>query len=284
VCIVPRWDTDHHFAAAVACFSGAPRRVGHTERSNARKAVLNAGFDRLYTDVVTSLGIAHEVERHLALLDALGAPRGSTRLELSIADADRRRAHDALGFEPDERPLVAFGIGAAHAKRRWPIARFAELGRELQRRSGVRLVIVGGAGDVADQQALVAALGEGVVPLAGRLTLRETAAVLERSRVYVGNDSAPMHLAVAMDTPCVEISCHPASGDPLHANAPERFGPWLVPSRVIRPRAPIPPCTDGCHAHEPHCILGVDAERVLDAAGELLEIAAGRVRREPGTP
>ena len=276
VAIVPRWDTDHHLATAVALYSGAARRVGFTERSTPRRQVLNAGFDALLTDVIDSDGTAHEVERHLALLRSLGAHPDSSRLELWLTDTDRRRAAAMLPAAADQRSLVALGVGAAHPKRRWPPSRFAEVGRYLQREHGAHIVVVGGPADVAAEAAILRELMPAATGLAGRLTLRETSAARERCDLFIGNDSAPMHLAAAAGVPCVEISCHPVTGDPLHNNAPERFGPWGVPSRVLRPPRAVPPCDDGCRAGKPHCILEVQTHAVIDAAIALLSMKAQR--------
>lgn len=268
--IVPRWDTDHHLASLVALHSRAPRRLWHGERAYARKATLNAGFDTLFTDVVRSTDVAHEVERHLVMLHAMGAAAPSPELGLALTDDDRRRAADALASIDATKPLIAFGIGAAHPKRRWPVARFAEVGRALQRAHDARIVVVGGPADGPPQHDLLGELGASALGLAGPLTLRESAAVLARCRLFVGSDSAPMHLAAAMGVPCVEISCHPTGGDPLHNNAPERFAPWGVPSRIVRPAAAVPPCTAQCDADVAHCILAVTPAMVLAAAGDLL--------------
>lgn len=112
------------------------------------------------------------------------------------------------------------------------------------------------------------------VPLAGRLNLRESTAALSRCAVAVGNDSGPLHLAAAARVPCVEISCHPTTGDVLHNNAPERFGPWGVASSIVRPGAAMPPCSTACVKHAPHCILGVEVDHVETAVVELLERTA----------
>lgn len=272
--IVPRWDTDQYLASAVALFSRARRRVAHSEHANARKRTLNAGFDRLFTDVVSSHGTAHEVERHLEMLRALGSASPSADLGLSLRDEERRRAVDIVSNVDARTPLVAFGIGAAHAKRRWPIARFAEVGRTLQREYAAHVVIVGGPTDVAAQDQLLGELGPAATGLAGRLSYRESAAVLERCRLFIGNDSAPMHLAAASGVACVEVSCHPEGGDPLHNNAPERFAPWGVPSKVVRPAAARPPCSASCEADAAHCILGVTSTMVLEAARALLRHTA----------
>jgi len=277
--IVPRWDSDQHLAAAIAVYSRAPRRVWHSEHSTARKATLNAGFDALFTDVVRSSGVKHEVERHVDMLSALGATSPTTELTLALRDDDRRRAASSLAAIGEGALLVAFGIGAAHPKRRWPVSDFADVGRVLQRDHGAHIVIVGGPSDVEGQQELLRELEPDATALAGLLTLRESAAVLERCRLFIGNDSAPMHLAAATGISCVEISCHPGGGDPQHNNAPERFGPWGVPAVIIRPDAAVPPCTSSCAASAPHCILAVTPAMVQQAASSLLRglsVPAGR--------
>lgn len=274
VAVVPRWDADQHLATAVSLFSEAPRRVWHSEHSNVRKATLNAGFDALYTDIVTSTEVAHEVERHLAMLRAMGATAPSGELRLALSDDDRRVATGVLSGVDAGMPLVAFGIGAAHAKRRWPISNFVEVGRRLQRDCGAHLVIIGGPQDAEAQHELLRALGPAASGLAGRLTLRESAAVLERCRLFVGCDSAPMHLAAASGVACVEITCHPAGGDPLHNNAPERFAPWGVPSMVLRPADAVPPCSSSCAAASAHCILTITPSMVFDATEALLRRTA----------
>jgi len=276
VAIVPRWDTDHYFATAVAFWSGAARRVGYSEHVSARKANLNAGFDGLLTDAVPSGTALHEVERHFALLRHLGATPSAVPLELWVDDADERKVDEEFSRcgVAEGSPRIAMLIGAADPKRRWPAERFTALATALLRRyADAHVLIIGGSEDVAAQSVVLEALPTRVVPLAGRLTLRESAAALGRCVVAVGNDSGALHLAAAAGVPCVEISCHPANGDVLHNNAPERFGPWGVPSAILRPAAPIPPCSTACTMHAPHCILGVEVDEAVAAVVDLVERA-----------
>jgi heptosyltransferase-2 len=261
--------------------SGAARRVAYSEHVNPRKQVLNAGFDRWFTDVVASEGVAHEVQRHLTLLRVLGARVESAKIALWPTDADRARARAALSDVPGQSRIVAFGIGAAHPKRRWPISRFAQLGVFLQREVGAHVVIVGGPSDLQAQAELLRAIGPAATALAGRLTLPQTAAALAGCALFVGNDSAPLHLAAAAGVPCVEISCHPEGADPMHNNAPERFGAWGVPSAIVRPARATAPCTDSCSASGPHCILEVAPDTVGRASVGLWSRAGGAVTEAP---
>ena len=291
--IVPRWDTDHHFATAIAFWSGAARRVAYSEHVSSRKATLNAGFDGLVTDAVPSGTGVHEVERHLALLRYMGAAPSSGPLELWLDDDDERKVDEQLAHSGvvAGAPRIAILIGAADPKRRWPVDRFTSLAAGLLRRyENARVLIIGGSEDAAAQSVVLDALQTRAVPRAGRLTLRESAAALSRCVVAVGNDSGALHLAAAVRVPCVEISCHPANGDVLHNNAPERFGPWGVPSTIVRPAAPTAPCTTACAMHAPHCILSVEVDDVLAAAAGFVERASqsggghelGSTRRAPG--
>jgi len=86
----------------------------------------------------------------------------------------------------------------------------------------------------------------------------------------VGNDTGPMHLAAAVGTPVVAISCHPRDAKPFFLNSPERFGPWRVRAVVLQPPLRTP-CRDTCSAERPHCILGVTVEQVSEAVKSLLE-------------
>lgn len=53
--LVPRWDVDFNGALQVAWASRALRIAGFVEDSTPRKALLNRGDDRFYTDLVTDI-------------------------------------------------------------------------------------------------------------------------------------------------------------------------------------------------------------------------------------
>jgi len=64
------------------------------------------------------------------------------------------------------------------------------------------LALVGGHEDAADCAQIAEAWGGQKINLCGRLSPRETAAVIKRSSVFIGPDSGPMHLAAAVGVPC----------------------------------------------------------------------------------
>jgi ADP-heptose:LPS heptosyltransferase len=265
--LLPRSGADYCHAAFLAYFSGATRRVGFGRRGWDAEPPIRTDYDALLTDVLDCRREMHEVERNLQLLRTLGGRVESTALELWSGPEDEAVASDWLA--DSHRRLVAFGPGGAQERKRWPMARFIALGRWLAREYDVRMVVIGGKTDQSAGAALSDALGDRVIDLTGRTTLRQAAAVLRECALYVGNDTGPMHLAAAVGTPVVVISCHPRNAKPFFLNSPERFGPWGVPAFVLQP-ALRAPCAETCSADRPHCILSLTAEQVSDAVKVLL--------------
>ena len=272
--LVPRWDTDHYHAPFVAYLSGAQRRVGYSEHVTELKRRRDRGFDRLFSDVLDDNQLKHEVEHNLDLVRFLGGTVQTDRLELWTDDADERFAGHVLSTH-DVRVddiVIAFAPGAGAPKRMWPLARFAEIGDWLKQLGHVRILVVGGPEEQHLGQELRRQLGDIVIDMVGRATLRQTGALLKHCALYVGSDSGSMHLAAAAGLAVVEISCHPHDGSPWHLNSPHRFGPWGVPYVILQPVSATPPCTDACAMTQAHCILDIQVERVKEAIEALVAL------------
>ena len=110
-----------------------------------------------------------------------------------------------------------------------------------------------------------------IINTVGQTTLRQTAALLKHCSLFIGNDSGPMHIAAAMKTSVIEISCHPRSGDTCHPNSPTRFSPWGTESIVLQPEQHKKPCQRGCEMDYPHCILNVHIDSVINACNKLIK-------------
>lgn len=265
--MVPRWEEDCYHASYVAYFSGAPWRLGYSEKVGEFKRRFNRGFDRLFTHVLDGTAPRHEVERSLDIIRFLGGTVHETRLELWLNAEDADVASRALTAEhvaPTDL-VVAFGPGAAVPRRRWPLDHFAALGAWLITELKARLVLIGGPGEEALGKELQRRIGAGVVDVVGRLTLRQSAALLKRAHLYIGNDSGPLHLAAAAGIPVVEISCHPQEGNQRHPSSPKRFGPWTAAASVLQPHGAVAPCGDACEAAEAHCIQAISVQQVKQA-------------------
>ena len=99
---------------------------------------------------------------------------------------------------------------------------------------------------------------------AGSSTRKALAALTARARLFVGMDSAPMHIAAAVGTPVVAL---------FGPSGEDMWGPWRVPARVITSDHSCRPCgLDGCGGSKrSDCLESIPTGRVLDAVLELLE-------------
>ena len=102
-----------------------------------------------------------------------------------------------------------------------------------------------------------------VVDIGGLLSLRELAALTARARLFVGVDSAPMHIAAAMRTPAVAL---------FGPSSEIAWGPWQARARVVVSAHPCRPCgLDGCGGGKvSECLTTLPVERVHAACLELL--------------
>ncbi|MGH7699547.1 MAG: glycosyltransferase family 9 protein, partial [Gemmatimonadales bacterium] len=188
-----------------------------------------------------------------------------TRPSIAATLADRRAAERLLREAGIGDRFVALAPGSIWGSKRWP--HYAQLACRLAS-GGIPIVTVGGPEDAPLGVEIVAAVeraGGRAVNACGTLSLREAGALLGQAAVLVTNDSAPLHLAQAVETPTVAI-----------------FGP-TVPEFGFGPRGPRDealgvkglPCRP-CHRHGPpacplghhRCMRELSVEHVLHAVEE----------------
>jgi ADP-heptose:LPS heptosyltransferase len=172
--------------------SGAQRRVGWRKRI----------WDRALTDPISSPEPGRQKkDAWLRLLQPFGGPRAIEQPHLLVTRSERDWAEDFLtgkGVASTSR-LVAIHPGASIPEKRWPLAGFAEVARELGGRSGTKVLAF------ADQEGYGSSLNqiEGVVPV--REGLRRMIALLDRCSLLICNDSGPMHIAAALGVSTVAV-------------------------------------------------------------------------------
>jgi heptosyltransferase-3 len=166
---------------------------------------------RLYRAVEhPALQTTHAVDIQLLLPAALGIAPAGKALAYAVTGAEARWAQDFLGrHEAAARhPLIGLQVASFPTKayRDWPPAHFSALcQRILARWPTTHFLIFGGDLEKARTEALANELGKAATLCAGRLTLRETAALMNRVDLYVGVDTGPTHLMGAMHRPMVAL-------------------------------------------------------------------------------
>jgi len=220
----------------------------------------------------------HDVERNLSILAGLGMdPEESpVRPYLACHPDAVHRFHTALGQRGVDpaRPLVGLAPGSAWATKRWTVDGYAMLLDALQRDLGATAVLLGAPGDAAYAAEVQRTAGGAGVNLVGRTDLGMLVAAIDQCVVLVANDSAPVHIAVARDTPVVAI---------FGPTVPRQgFGPYTDRARVVERDLPCRPC--GRHGGA-RCPLGTHAcmrdITVADVHRAVEEVLLQCARREP---
>ncbi len=139
-------------------------------------------------------------------------PEDRLRMDLPLSPDDEKAADDFL--RGVGRPIIGIHAGYGpkrhkniqeHRLRGWSAENFSALGRTLASR-GFRLVLTGSADDRELAERIAGSLPEGTSRLlAGRTTVRQLAAVIQRTVLFVSVDSGPAHVAAAVGTPLVVL-------------------------------------------------------------------------------
>ena len=182
-------------SAMLVTAAGVKRRVGFNTSEGRR----------FYTDRVEYRPDRHHAERlwWLANEGRTEPPESEQIMPSLFPTADDDRVAGSVVSEQlanISRPFVALAPGSVWATKRWPF--YPELALRIAEEFNV--VVVGGGADVAIGDAIVSQLPQGsAANAAGRLGILASAALIGRSVALVTNDSAPQHLASAMNTPTI---------------------------------------------------------------------------------
>jgi heptosyltransferase II len=213
----------------------------------------------LLTDVVVpDLEHPHFSNRWLQLLEHLGKPILTQQPRLLLTEEEERAADRFLAERgvTDGEFLVGVHAGARSAIRQWGEENFEAVARRLQRQFPVKIVWF----QEPNQPSPVLARNHNFLPLS--LPLRPFMAVLRRCRLFICNDSGPMHISTAIGVPVVAI---------FGPTEPAWFGPLGPGNRiVIQPGFWCRPCFDYCLFDQPYCLRTISVESVYQAAVEVV--------------
>ncbi len=177
--------------------SGAKHRVGFAQPQGRELALI-------LNNTRVAPTRSHVVERYLELTGPLGVPQSSeAHFDLAewrheVIDRFLRDAHLTGDF-------AVINPGAGWDSKLWPARRFAQVARHLGQSHQLPSAVCW-AGDQERQWAeqIVAGSG-GHALMAPPTTLPELASLMRQATMCVGSDTGPLHLAAAVDTPCIGL-------------------------------------------------------------------------------
>jgi heptosyltransferase-3 len=203
----------------------------------------------------------HMVDQNLAAVRALGIEPVQPRLQFFWDHEAEARVQRLLATHNlQDRPFAVMHPGAGWRFKCWTPGGYTRVIEALQDEWGLPVVLTGSKA-AHEQDLLAAILSEcRVTPvnLVGQLSLKELGALIARARLFFGMDSAPMHLAAAVQTPAVAL---------FGPSGVFNWGPWGEGHLVIKKDWECLPCgRDGCEGSKiSRCLVELTPEEVLAA-------------------
>lgn len=237
-------------SALITAWSAAPVRVGYNYR------IRRLAYNRI---VLSRANEIHEADWHLDALTALHIPTVSHRLQIATTAQDRKFAQDFLrtcGWP--EKKMVAINFYGGWPAKRWPLARFAELADAIAQHYDVGFVVTWGPGEEAGARQL-RDMAHVPLHLAPPTSLKQAAALLADVSLMVTTDSGPMHIAAAMNTPCVAI---------FGPTNPELQGPYGPQHVIVRKEELDCLCCNQLDCSHTSCMGQLSVAQVLAAVQE----------------
>lgn len=244
----------HRLSVVVARLIGAAVLIGFGTNERAR----------LFHHPIPYSQDDYELDSFFKLLSPLGIvplskPEGPF---LTIPETARSKA-DVLLNSLGGKPFVTLFPGASIAERRWGADKFHEVASRHSS-EGMGVVVVGGKEDYCEGETIINKVGG--LNLAGKTTLAETAAIIERSSLLISGDSGVLHIAVGLDTPTVSL---------FGPGIAKKWAPRGEKHIVLNKNLPCSPCTQFGYTpkcpRNAECMKLLSVDEVLSSALKLLQ-------------
>ncbi len=244
-------------AALIAFLAQIKERLGYN--TDVRGLLLNRCIK-----LEPALKKRHLIEYYLGILRGAGLEDDGTGMDLFLSSQDRDEASkwlSQIGLDKTG-PIIGINPGATGGTaKRWFPQRFAQLSRQLFTRYGRPVLIFGGPSDkeLGDR---IAGLAQGAcLNIAGKTTLGQAFARIERCDLFVTNDSGLMHAAAALDIPQVAVI---GSTDHIATS------PASDRASMVRVPVACSPCLKDVCPTDHECMDKISVDMVLETCQSLL--------------
>jgi heptosyltransferase-2 len=234
-----------------------PIRIGYQDEG--RSFFLTHGIHRT-EEILRS----HRVQYFQKLIEPLGKVESLLTPRIFLREEDRGWAEQMLKDSNllDGRPLIGMNPGATYGLAKcWSPDRFGELGQRLCLKWEATLLLFGKEEEKSIAEETLRTPGTRGIDLTGKTSLLQLAALLERCRLLVTNDTGTMHVATAVGTPVVALF---GSTDPLVT------GPWGEGHVVVKKDVPCSPCLKRVCSTDHRCMELITVDEVEEAADKKL--------------
>jgi lipopolysaccharide heptosyltransferase II len=215
----------------------------------------------------------HVTDNFVNLATGDGNSTGSHALpRLQVPEDSRAWAREFLeqnGVASDDTMIVVNpNAGELALERRWPKKHFVELIRSLDNKFGAKIFLIGSAGEREYTEKILREAGSAsAANLAGKLSIRQLAALLSSASLVITNDSGPLHIACAVGTPTIAF---------FGPETPVLYGPLGKEHSVFFKGLSCSPCINVHDAKTLRCRHGYSDCLARITVDEVLEVIASR--------
>jgi len=219
---------------------------------------IRIGYPRqkLLTHSIKSIKGLHLRKRVLRLLEPLGGHNLDDQTELYWGEGESERIDEILNGR-DSSKFIAIAPGSAQFTKQWPKEYFASLIKSLEQ-NGWIIFLIGGKEDRTLSEEIIESKSLSSVNLAGDLSILESAALISKMDLVISNDSAPLHIANAVQTDVFAIF-GPTVKD-------FGFYPYRDNGRILEVNLDCRPCGkhggDKCPLEHFKCMVDLTPEQV----------------------
>ncbi len=208
--------------------------------------------------------LTHKIDRYLYLAKmALGLGDGPVKFAIEPSQSDKLRVTKLLEeYCLNERKFIVINPYTTWKTKDWIAERYRELAERVKNELAYEVVFTGGPDDRKGIDTVLEAVPVPVYNLAGLTSLGELTELYKRAELFIGGDTGPMHLAVAVGLPVVAI---------MGPTDPKIYGPYGEGNIVVRDRhLTCLGCWKRICPHSQECMNNVSVEQVFTAVKKVL--------------
>lgn len=234
-------------------------------------AYLSGADTRIGKGIFSSIKIPdkenkHSVDRNLELLKPLGITEAERNPEIFLSDDDKEFADNYFKAKnlSSKHIVIGFFPGAAWLPRCWSTEKFAAIGDLAAEKYNAGIIIFGGPSESNIVDSVGKNMKNTAVLMKDKVKIRQLGAMIQKCQLFISNDTGPMHISVAVDTPTIGLF---GPGNYI------KFQPIGSKHIIVRHDLPCSPCkqfTNKCKDNI--CMKLITVDEVWGKANQMLSV------------
>ncbi|NQT22192.1 MAG: glycosyltransferase family 9 protein [Candidatus Omnitrophica bacterium] len=221
--------------------------------------VKSPAFGRIKKDL-------HKKYQHLSVIKSMGINTENAKLNIQVSQKDRERVSDYL--KQIKGKFIVVSCGAKSHTKRWPTSYFAALCDKIKNDLGCEVVLVGKEEEMSpDSDRIVIdevkqKMKAKAHDFIGMTNVRELSVLIKESLLLITNDSAPLHVASAVNIPTIAI---------FGPTDEKKYGPLADRSIVLRKKLKCTPCEKAQCEYNYECMRKITVDDAFKAVKEIVK-------------